>query len=72
MDVSLKRPEPLVIDDNLDPTASRLMLSHLGLLSLENFDELMMVQKFNDPDRKFNYLQNFAVLDKSKEYESFK
>jgi len=43
----------------------------LGVLSWQNFDEFLSVQKFNDADRKFNYLQNFSVLDKTKERENY-
>lgn len=46
----------------------RLILAHLGILSVENYEDLFEVQKFNDPDHKFNYLQNFNVLDKSREF----
>lgn len=68
VDIAIHRPGPLAVDDSLDLTASRLLLAHLGILSLKSFDDLLAVQRFNEPDRKFNYLQNFSVLDKTKEY----
>jgi len=70
VDISIKRPNPVALDDSLDPTAGRLLLTHLGLLSLSNFDEFLMLQRFNEPDRKFNYLQNYSILDKSREREN--
>jgi len=72
IDISLKRTPPIVFDDKLDPTSSRLLLSHLGISALNNYDELFSVQRFNDPLSRFNYLQNFANLDKTREREVYK
>jgi hypothetical protein len=67
VDIKLNRTEEDVKDDKLDSTNSRLFLSCLGINSIENYDELFTVQRFNDPQSRFNYLQNFANLDKTKE-----
>lgn len=67
LNVAIKRTEPLTFDDNSDMTAARLFLSHMSFLRPINYDELFAVQKFHDPDHKFNYLQNFSVLDKTRE-----
>jgi len=70
VDVALKRPTAVINDDSLDPTAARLFLSHIGITSMDMFEDLIPLQKFNDPDHKFNYLQNFTVLDKTKERDT--
>jgi hypothetical protein len=48
-------------------TATRLFLTHFGLNSIVNYEDFLAVQKFADADHKFNYLQNFNVLDKTRE-----
>jgi len=70
LDVSTHRPEQPAVNDQLDHAPSRLLMNHLGLSSLENFENLGALQKFNDPN-KFNYLQNFNVLDKNRERETY-
>jgi len=70
VDVAVRRPVSQIPDDSLDPTSARLFLSHLGITSLDMFEDLIPLQKFNDPDHKFNYLQNFTVLDKTKERDT--
>jgi len=71
VNVACKRTPANQFDDLSDNTVTRLFLSHLGLTSLANFEEIINLQKFNVPDQKFNYLQNFNVLDKTKERETF-
>jgi hypothetical protein len=67
VDISVHRTNPLEFNDSLDFTPSRLLLSQLGLGALTNYENFFAVQKFNSPETKFNYLQNFNLIDKSKE-----
>jgi len=49
------------LDVEGDPTPSRLLLGHLGLLSLDNRPSFSLLQP--DPSKPFNFLQHFKNLD---------
>jgi len=60
-DNTVKRPRLPPQDIESDTTASRILLAHLGMLSLDNRSSFSLLQ--SDPAKPFNFLQNFKSLD---------
>jgi len=72
VDCSVSRTlPPDFFDDNEDFTPTRLLVNHLGIGNLMNYENFLAVQKFNSPESKFNYTQNFNLIDKNKERETY-
>eukprot|EP01088_Endostelium_zonatum_P019161 TRINITY_DN6479_c0_g1_i2.p1 TRINITY_DN6479_c0_g1~~TRINITY_DN6479_c0_g1_i2.p1 ORF type:complete len:680 (-),score=165.81 TRINITY_DN6479_c0_g1_i2:77-2116(-) len=64
-----KRPNDPPLDLAYDTTPSRLLLSHLGFLSLDNKPNFLLLQ--NDVLKPFNFSQNFTKIDATNERETF-
>lgn len=66
-DNTAHRPRLPPQDVESDTTASRLLLAHVGLLSMENRGAFSLLQ--SDASKPFNFLQNFKNIDSTAERE---